>query len=173
MQLATAAGARSMRAPSASSRSAEPDLLVAERLPCLATAQPAPAAISAAVVETLNELRPAAGAGGVEQIVAFSGHMGGESTHRARQAGDLLHRLPLGPQGDEEAGDLRLGDLSVHDLSEHLGCLLGAQVRARGERIDRSCQGRVGHQLSRKLPEQLPALFGENRLRMELHALGG
>ena len=58
MQRATPSGSRSMRAPSASSRSAEPEELVAERLPCLATAQPAPAAISAAVVETLNVLRP-------------------------------------------------------------------------------------------------------------------
>ena len=58
MQLATPSGSRSMRAPSASSTSAEPDELVAERLPCLATAQPAPAAISAAVVETLNVRRP-------------------------------------------------------------------------------------------------------------------
>ena len=47
-----------MRAPSASSTSAEPDSPVAERLPCLATVQPAPAAISAAVVETLNVRRP-------------------------------------------------------------------------------------------------------------------
>ena len=44
--------------PSASSRSAEPQRLVAERLPCLATAQPAPAAISAAVVETLKVVGP-------------------------------------------------------------------------------------------------------------------
>src|SRR5881227_1555750 len=50
MHAATPSGSRSMRAPSASSTSAEPDELVAERLPCLATAQPAPAAISAAVV---------------------------------------------------------------------------------------------------------------------------
>src|SRR4051812_46212774 len=58
MQRATAAGSRSMRTPSASSTSAEPDRPVAERLPCLATAHPAPAAISAAVVETLNVWRP-------------------------------------------------------------------------------------------------------------------
>ena len=58
MQRATSAGPRSMRAPSASSTSAEPDSPVAERLPCLATVQPAPAAISAAVVETLNVRRP-------------------------------------------------------------------------------------------------------------------
>src|SRR4051794_18573324 len=54
MQRATASGVRSMRTPSASSTSAEPERPVALRLPCLATAQPAPAAISAAVVETLN-----------------------------------------------------------------------------------------------------------------------
>src|SRR5690349_16414294 len=58
MQRATASGLRSMRTSSASSTSAEPDRPVALRLPCLATAQPAPAAISAAVVETLNVGRP-------------------------------------------------------------------------------------------------------------------
>jgi hypothetical protein len=57
MHCATAAGVRSIRAPSASSTSAEPDSPVADRLPCLATAQPAPAAINAAVVETLNVRR--------------------------------------------------------------------------------------------------------------------
>ena len=58
MQRATASGFRSIRAPSASSTSAEPLSPVALRLPCLATAHPAPAAISAAVVETLNVVRP-------------------------------------------------------------------------------------------------------------------
>src|SRR3954453_3856552 len=61
MHRATASGFRSMRTPSASSRSAEPESPVAERLPCLATAQPAPAAISAAVVETLKVGRPPPG----------------------------------------------------------------------------------------------------------------
>src|SRR4051812_30672564 len=54
MQRATASGLRSMRTPSASRRSAEPESPVAERLPCLATAHPWPAAIRAAVVDTLN-----------------------------------------------------------------------------------------------------------------------
>src|SRR4051794_23816632 len=58
MQAPTASGVRSMQTPSASSTSAEPERLVAERLPCLATAQPAAAAISAAVVETLKVERP-------------------------------------------------------------------------------------------------------------------
>src|SRR3954451_22942466 len=58
MHCATASGSRSIRAPSASSTSAEPERPVALRLPCLATAQPAPAATKAAVVETLNVGRP-------------------------------------------------------------------------------------------------------------------
>ena len=58
MQSATASGARSMRPPSASSTSADPHWLVAERLPCFATRQPAPAATKAAVVETLKVGRP-------------------------------------------------------------------------------------------------------------------
>src|SRR3954468_17828360 len=58
MHSATASGSRSMRAPSASRRSAEPERPVALRLPCLATTQPAPAATKAAVVDTLKVARP-------------------------------------------------------------------------------------------------------------------
>src|SRR5207244_1756073 len=43
-----------MRTPSASSTSAEPHLDVNERLPCLATTAPAPAATNAAAVEILK-----------------------------------------------------------------------------------------------------------------------
>src|SRR5215210_3724740 len=57
-QAATASGPRSMRTPSASSTSAEPHWLVAERLPCLASFAPAAAAISAAVVDTLKVGEP-------------------------------------------------------------------------------------------------------------------
>ena len=106
-----------MRAPSASSRSAEPDLLVAERLPCLATAHPAPAAIRAAVVDTLKRARAAAGPGGVEQVIAIGGNVLGERAHGPREPGELLDRLALGAQSDQEAGDLGLGDLAAHDLA--------------------------------------------------------
>ena len=58
MQRETAGGSSSISTPSASSRSAEPQRLVLDRLPCLATAQPAPAATSAAAVEMLNVLGP-------------------------------------------------------------------------------------------------------------------
>ena len=70
MQRLTPSGSRSICTPSASSRSAEPERLVLERLPCLATAQPAAAATSAAAVETLKVDGPAAGAGGVDEAVA-------------------------------------------------------------------------------------------------------
>ncbi len=53
-QRATASGSSSILTSSASSRSAEPQRLVLDRLPCLATAQPAPAATSAAAVEMLK-----------------------------------------------------------------------------------------------------------------------
>src|SRR4051812_49724644 len=54
MHSAIAAGSRSIRAPSASRTSAEPQRPVAERLPCFAIVAPAAAASSAAVVETLK-----------------------------------------------------------------------------------------------------------------------
>ena len=127
-----------MRAPSASSRSAEPDRLVAERLPCLATAQPAPAAIRAAVVETLNVLRPPPVPAVSSRSSRSTRHVRGERAHRAREPGQLVDGLALGAQRDQEARDLRLGDLAVHDLGEHLRGLLRAQVAPRGERVDRA-----------------------------------
>ena len=53
-QRATCSGPRSIRPPRASSTSALPQRLVAERLPCLATAAPAAEARIPAAVETLN-----------------------------------------------------------------------------------------------------------------------
>ena len=58
MLRAVCAGARSIFAPSASNTSALPHLLVAERLPCLATAAPAAAATIPTAVETLNVPEP-------------------------------------------------------------------------------------------------------------------
>ena len=58
MQRLTRAGVMSMATPSASSTSALPQRLVAERLPCLATVTPAPAAIRAAAVEMLKVWAP-------------------------------------------------------------------------------------------------------------------
>src|SRR2546422_3162655 len=54
MQAATCAGVSRIFAPSASSTSALPDFDDTERLPCLATRAPAPAATNMAAVEILN-----------------------------------------------------------------------------------------------------------------------
>src|SRR5438132_959796 len=54
MQAATCAGVSRIFAPSASSTSALPDFDDTERLPCLATRAPAPAATNIAAVEMLN-----------------------------------------------------------------------------------------------------------------------
>ncbi len=53
---ATRAGGRSSLIPSASRTSAEPDCDEAERLPCLATGAPAPAATIAAIVEMFTDI---------------------------------------------------------------------------------------------------------------------
>ena len=47
-----------MRAPNASSRSADPQREEAARFPCLATRAPAPATTNAAAVDTLNVSAP-------------------------------------------------------------------------------------------------------------------
>ena len=86
---------------------------------------------------------PAARAGGVEQVLALGRHVRGQRPHRARQPGELVDRLALRPQRDQEAGDLGLRDLAVHDLGEHLRGLVGAQVAARGERVDRAREDRA------------------------------
>src|SRR5918994_4580990 len=58
MHSATASGSTSIRPQRASSTSADPHWLVAGRLPCFAPRQPAPAAMKAAVVDTLKVGRP-------------------------------------------------------------------------------------------------------------------
>ena len=172
MQRPTPAASRSIRAPSASSRSAEPDSPVEERLPCLATMQPAPAAISAAVVETLKVRAPAAGAGGVEQVLAGGRHEGGEGAHRPRQPGELLDRLALHAQRDQEAGDLDVGGLAGHDLGERLGGVALAEVA--GRRRDGRSRGSAARssRALHEVREHLLAVLGEDRLGVELDALG-
>ena len=113
---ATRSGVRSRPTPSASSTSAEPQEDDAARLPCLTTRTPAPATTIAAIVEmltvwarsppvpTMSTRRP--------------GHLdpAGVRQHRVGQAAHLLDGLALGPQRDQEPGDLRRAGLAGHDL---------------------------------------------------------
>ena len=151
MLWATSSGSSSMRAPSASITSADPHWLVAERLPCLATRQPAPAATKAAVVDTLNVGRP-------PPVPAVSTRSSPASTrrasaaHRRRQAGDLVNGLALGAQTHEQARGLGFGGLPLHHLAQHARGLVGGQVLAGGHPVDGLGQdGVVAHSAERKL----------------------
>ena len=144
MQRATASGPRSIRTPSASSTSAEPDSPVAERLPCLATAQPAPAAISAAVVETLKVGRPPP----VPPVSSRSSrpveHRGGERAHGGGEADQLVDRLALGAQRDQHRGDLGLGRVAGHDLGEHAAAASAERSRPEASASIASVRHRQG-----------------------------
>ena len=82
----------------------------------------------------------AAGAGGVEQVLAGRRDERGERAHRPCQPGELLDRLPLHAQRDQEARDLDVGGLAGHDLGQRLGGVALAEVAPVGEAIDRAGQ---------------------------------
>ena len=128
IDFATSSGESSIGTPSASSRSAEPERLVLERLPCFATAQPAPAATSAAAVEMLKVEGP-------PPVPAVSTRPSRprldrrrQAAHRASEAGQLGDRLALRPQRDEESRRLHLGRPPFHDLVEDGRGVVGREV---------------------------------------------
>src|SRR3954453_7472498 len=98
MQRATASGARSILAPSASSRAADPDRLAAQRVAGFATPAAGPRGDQRRGGRPVDRRAPAAGPGRVEQIVAVAADRGRELAHRARQALDLFLGLPLRAQ---------------------------------------------------------------------------
>ena len=130
MQRATPAGPRSITTPSASRTSAEPAADDAARPPCLHTLAPAPATTSAAMVDTLiDRLRSPP----VPQVSTTSSGRGTGSgsawvEHGPHQAGHLLDRLALDPQGDDERGDLGRRGRAREHLAEHGAGLVGGQV---------------------------------------------
>ena len=114
---------------------------------------------------------PAAGARGVDEVVALARHRRGERAHRARQAGELVDRLPLRAQPDQERGDLRLGGLAGHDLGQHRRP--PAPGPDRGPTRARRWPGSGASRYVKEVLQQRLALVGEDRLGMELDALGG
>ena len=60
------------------------------------------------------------------------------SPHRLRTPGDLVRRLPLRPQRDEEPADLRGRRLAAHDLAHHVARLVAPDVVPVEQRLDRS-----------------------------------
>ena len=93
--------------PSASRRSAAPQAELAARLPCFATAAPAAAATIAAAVEMLNVLAPSPPVPTTSMTgVARRGHRDHPLAHRLGEARDLVGRLALRAQRDQEPCDL-------------------------------------------------------------------
>src|SRR3954463_2180369 len=169
MQRATAPGARSIRAPSASRTSADPLGPVALRLPCLATAHPAPAAISAAVVETLKVVRPPP----VPAVSSRSlrSHWTGVASSRIVEASPASSST-VSPF---VRSAIRNAAICVSDA-------LPSMITRRtppASSIDRSWPDasasialvRVGS--GKEVLEQLLPALGQHRLGMELDALGG
>ena len=134
-----------MRTPSASSRSAEPDFDVLERLPCLATAQPAPAAISAAVVEMLKVEGPPPVPAVSTSPLRVDLDRGGEAAHRPRQADELRDRLALSSERDQEGGRSDVIGAALHDLGEDDRGVIGGQMLAVADRVDRPGDDVVRH----------------------------
>src|SRR5689334_9961985 len=175
MQRATPAGSSSMLTPSASSRSAEPHLLVAERLPCLATAQPAPAATSAAVVETLKVEGPppvpqvstrssrAVGTGDARlRIVRARPTSSGTVSPFARRA---IRKAPVW------TGSVRPSMISLSTAEAWSAVRWSPAQTASIARLTTSLG--IGPILRDEVRKQVLALGGEDRLGVELDTLDG
>ena len=94
MQVCTNAGGTARLMPNSSNTSAEPDLLVTERLPCLATATPAPATTKAAAVEILKVFSLSPPVPQVSMMCAAAwGDTYGQVAHDAGKPGNLFDAL--------------------------------------------------------------------------------
>ena len=117
--------------PSASSTSAAPVADEAARFPCFATPAPAAAATSAAAVEMFHVFAPSPP---VPAVSTRSSRAGLDAqdvlAHRVGAAGDLVGRLALQPQRDEEAADLGRRRLALHDRVHHAARLVAREVAA-------------------------------------------
>src|SRR3954451_12302649 len=177
MQRATAPGARSMRAPSASSTSADPLSPVALRFPCLATAQPAPAAISAAVVETLKVVRPPP----VPAVSSRSlrSHSTGVASSRMVEASPASSSTvsPFVRSAIRNAA-ICVSDALPSMITRRTAAACSID-RSRPEASASIALVRVGSGIpcggahTEEVLEQLLPAIGENRLGMELDALRG
>ena len=116
---ATPTGPRSTATPKASSTSAVPTEDEAARLPCLHTGAPAPAVMQAAMVETLMLRSRSPPVPTTSTGSPSTSHRLGVGQHGAGEAGHLLHRLALGPQGHQEARRLGRRGPALEDLAQH------------------------------------------------------
>src|SRR3954454_2984447 len=166
---ATSRGPGSRAAPRASSRSALPDSDVALRLPCLATAQPAPAAMIAAVVEMLKVGRP-------PPVPAVSSR-----SSRAHSTFVASARIVLAsPASSSSVSPLARRAMRNPAICTSLASppMMTSRTAAASsldsERPDATASMacvRIGSGIQEEVAQQGAALVGEHRLRVELHAL--
>ena len=130
MQWPICSGLRSILTPSAASTSAAPDFDDSARLPCLATGTPAPATMSAAQVEMLNE--PDASPPVPTTSMASGGAVDAQHlrAHRGDGAGDLVDGLAAHAQRHQERAHLRGRRFAGHHLLEGAGRFVAAERRA-------------------------------------------
>src|SRR4051794_41162599 len=169
MHSAIAAGSRSIRAPSASRTSAEPQRPVAERLPCLAIVAPAAAASSAAVVETLK-------LGAPPPVPAVSTTSGCFSSTR-RASSRMVAARPATSSTVSPFARSAIRNAAVC-TSVTRPSMISRSTDAASS-ADRSCPDAtrsiagVTRSLGKEVAEDLHAVGGEDRLGMELNTLGG
>ena len=94
--------------------------------------------------------------------------------HRGRGADELVDRLALRAQRDEQAADLRRRRLAVHDLADHRGHLVARRDRCGRARARSRARWRPSRRRHpQEVREQLLARGRQDRLGVELHALDG
>ena len=172
----TPSGLRSIRAPSASSTSALPQRDVADRLPCFATATPAPATTNVEVVEMLKVERPPpvphvsmnGPSGGVtgsacERTVAASPASSSAVSPFARSATrkPAVCTSPASP------------DMIASSASDAPSLPRSSPASSRSMAWDRTSEGTTGslRRQAEEVAQQGLALAREDRLGVELHAL--
>src|SRR4051794_9360139 len=170
MHAATAARPRAMRAPSASSTSADPLRPVALRLPCFATTQPAPAATNAAVVETLNVGRPPpVPAVSSSSPAAVSTPAANLRIVRARPASSSSVSPFVRRAMRKPAICASAASPAMISASTAAAC---SSVRSRREATVSIARVRTSLGME-EVPQHVLAVRREDRLGVELHALGG
>src|SRR5215210_5957496 len=168
MQLATSSGGTSIRPPRASRTSAEPHWLVAERLPCFATRQPAPAAIKAAVVETLKVGLP-------PPVPAVSTTPAPPSTFTARSRSSDANPAISPTVSPFVRRAMRNAAACASDAFPSMisASTFEASAESRSSRFERRSIAavRTGLGIGEEVGQQLLAVRGQHGLGVELHAL--
>jgi hypothetical protein len=106
-----------------------------------------------------------AGANDIDQVRMVDRDVGRELAHHRGGRGDLLDRLALHAQADQEAADLCRGGIAAHDQAHHGGHLAGVEVAPLGDGADRG-----GHVHGSLLPCQAGGASGRSARKLRSSA---